>query len=446
MVGIPMGPSTRTARYGLSQGLSDARAQSDALFEIIRPEAFYERPIPERHRIIFYLGHLEAFDWNLFSRELPGLKPFAPGFDQLFAFGIDPVNGGLPDDQPEDWPKRDEVLRYVQSLRTSLSDELANALEGADDGRQRTLSQYVNVAIEHRLMHVETLAYMLHRLPLNLKRSRPGMPPPRAPQVRPHMTAIPGGIATLGLKREDEGAFGWDNEFEEHSVFVPEFRIDTYKITNFQYLRFVAEGGYGEKSFWSEAAWQWLRSSGTLQPAFWTRRGSQFFVRTMFDEVPLPLDWPVYVSHAEASAYARWAGKELPTEAEWHRAAYGAHNGAERAYPWGDEPPTPSLGNFDFQYWDPSPVAAFPAGSSAFGVTDLVGNGWEWTRTVFAPFEGFEAFSFYPGYSANFFDNHHYVMKGGSARTAACLLRRSFRNWFQPLYPYIYAGFRCVER
>ena len=446
MVGIPMGPSTRTARYGLSQGLSDARAQSDALFEIIRPEAFYERPIPERHRIIFYLGHLEAFDWNLFGRELPGLKPFAPGFDQLFAFGIDPVNGGLPDDQPEDWPKRDEVLRYVQSLRTSLSDELANAQEGADDARQRTLSQYLNVAIEHRLMHVETLAYMLHRLPLNLKRSRPGMPPPRAPQVRPHMTAIPAGIATLGLRREDEGAFGWDNEFEEHSVFVPEFRIDTYKVTNFQYLRFVAEGGYGEKSFWNDAAWDWLRSSGTLHPAFWTRRGSQFFIRTMFDEVPLPQDWPVYVSHAEASAYARWAGRELPTEAEWHRAAYGAHNGAERAYPWGDEPPTPSLGNFDFQYWDPSPVAAFPAGSSAFGVTDLVGNGWEWTRTVFAPFEGFEAFSFYPGYSANFFDNQHYVMKGGSARTAACLLRRSFRNWFQPLYPYIYAGFRCVER
>jgi len=446
MVGIPMGPSTRTARYGLSQGLSDARAQSDALFEIIRPEAFYERPIAERHRIIFYLGHLEAFDWNLFSRELPGLKPFAPGFDQLFAFGIDPVNGGLPDDQPEDWPKRDEVLRYVQSLRTSLSAELANALEGADDGRQRTLSQYVNVAIEHRLMHVETLAYMLHRLPLNLKRSRPGMPPPRAPQVRPHMTAIPAGIATLGMKREEEGAFGWDNEFEEHSVFVPEFRIDTYKVTNFQYLHFVAEGGYGEKSFWGDAAWEWLRSSGTLHPAFWTRRGSQFFIRTMFDEVPLPPDWPVYVSHAEASAYARWAGKELPTEAEWHRAAYGVHNGAERAYPWGDEPPAPGLGNFDFQYWDPSPVAAFPAGSSAFGVTDLVGNGWEWTRSVFAPFEGFEAFSFYPGYSANFFDNEHYVMKGGSARTAACLLRRSFRNWFQPLYPYIYAGFRCVER
>ena len=121
----------------------------------------------------------------------------------------------------------------------------------------------------------------------------------------------------------------------------------------------------------------------------------------MFDEIPLPLNWPVYVSHAESSAYACWAGKLLPTEAQWHRAA--------------------------------------------FGVTDLVGNGWEWTSTPFAPFAGFEAFPFYRGYSADFFDGKHYVMKGGSARTAACMLRRSFRNWFQPHYQYVYAGFRCVS-
>ena len=166
----------------------------------------------------------------------------------------------------------------------------------------------------------------------------------------------------------------------------------------------------------------------------------------MFAEIALPLDWPVYVSHDEASAYARWLGKELPSEAEWHRAAYGTHSGGERPYPWGDCLPISGLGNFDFRSWDPTPGAAFPAGSSAFGVTDLLGNGWEWTQTVFAPFDGFEPFPFYPGYSANFFDNQHYVLKGGSARTAACLLRRSFRNWFQPRYPYIYTGFRCVER
>jgi formylglycine-generating enzyme required for sulfatase activity len=164
----------------------------------------------------------------------------------------------------------------------------------------------------------------------------------------------------------------------------------------------------------------------------------------MFGEEPLPADSPAYVSQAEAAAYARWAGKSLPTEAQWHRAAYGTRDGSERAYPWGSEPPSARRGNFDFARWDPVSVAAHPEGESAFGVADLLGNGWEWTATEFAPFAGFEAFSFYPGYSANFFDGKHYVMKGGSMRTAACMLRRSFRNWFQAHYPHIYAGFRCV--
>jgi formylglycine-generating enzyme required for sulfatase activity len=114
-------------------------------------------------------------------------------------------------------------------------------------------------------------------------------------------------------------------------------------------------------------------------------------------------------------------------------------------FPWGDSAPAASHGNFDFARWDPTPVGAFPAGASAFCVNDLIGNGWEWTRTEFAPLPGFEAFAFYPGYSANFFDGQHYVMKGGSWRTAACMLRRSFRNWFQPHYPYVYGAFRCVE-
>jgi formylglycine-generating enzyme required for sulfatase activity len=166
----------------------------------------------------------------------------------------------------------------------------------------------------------------------------------------------------------------------------------------------------------------------------------------MFDELPLPLDWPAYVSHAEASAYARWAGKALPAEAEWHRAAYGTPDASERSQPWGMEPPGAAHGYLDFQRWDPVPVNAFPRGRSAFGVDGLIGNGWEWTSSLFEPFEGFQPFASYPGYSANFFDGKHYVLKGGSTRTAACMLRRSYRNWFQPHYQYAYAGFRCVTR
>lgn len=165
----------------------------------------------------------------------------------------------------------------------------------------------------------------------------------------------------------------------------------------------------------------------------------------MFQEIPLPLDWPVYVSQAEASAFAKWAGKRLPSEAEWHRAAYADLDGLERQFPWGNARPRNEFGNFDFGRWDATAVGSFPGGESALGLADLIGNGWEWTSTLFGPFNGFSAFPFYRGYSADFFDGKHYVLKGGSARTAASMLRRSFRNWFQPHYQYVYAGFRCVR-
>jgi formylglycine-generating enzyme required for sulfatase activity len=206
----------------------------------------------------------------------------------------------------------------------------------------------------------------------------------------------------------------------------------------------MAADGYEKSDLWTSADWHWKTQQNISAPSFWRRENGNWELLTMFDRIPLPLDWPVYVSHAEASAYARWAGKRLPTEAQWHRAAYGTPNGGERAYPWGSANPAEQFGNFNFQRWDPAPAHAFPQGRSAFGIEDLVGNGWEWTSTVFGPFAGFEQFPFYPGYSADFFDGRHYVMKGGSARTATCMLRKTFRNWFQSHYGYVYSGFRCV--
>jgi formylglycine-generating enzyme required for sulfatase activity len=165
----------------------------------------------------------------------------------------------------------------------------------------------------------------------------------------------------------------------------------------------------------------------------------------MFEDIPLPADWPVYVSQAEADAYARWQGRRLPTEAEYHRAAFGTPAGEEQSYPWGEAPPAPEHGNFDFARFEPAAVGSFPAGASAWGVHDLAGNGWEWTSTIFAPFAGFQPMASYPEYSADFFDGQHYVMKGASAATARALIRRSFRNWFRPNYPYVYATFRTVR-
>ncbi len=436
-------------RHQLLERFTDARVRTDKIFDIVRPDSLYERPIPERHRIIFYLGHLEAFDWNLLRERVLGLKAFDPALDKLFAFGIDPVDGALPSDQPIDWPSAADARQYVKRIRESIDAGLA-ALTSADwnsrlDRADFTAKMLLNVAIEHRLMHAETLAYMLHQLPLDRKIRKQRKPALAVPPVVPTTIEIPAGRATLGLARDDESAFGWDNEYEAHTVDVPAFTIAKYKVTNGQYLDFVAAGGYENPACWTEEDWNWRTSHDVLHPVFWNRNRDRWYYRTMFDEIALPLDWPVYVSQAEATAYARWAGKSLPTEAQWHRAAYGTENGAENPFPWGSTAPNPSKGNFDFQSWDPTPVNAFGKGESAFGVADLLGNGWEWTSSRFEPFPGFQRFSFYPGYSADFFDGKHYVMKGASARTAACMLRRSFRNWFQPHYQYVYAGFRCVS-
>jgi formylglycine-generating enzyme required for sulfatase activity len=164
----------------------------------------------------------------------------------------------------------------------------------------------------------------------------------------------------------------------------------------------------------------------------------------MFELVDLPLDAPVYATEEQAAAFAAWRGKRLMTEAEYHRAAFGTPAGEERLYPWGDEPPDSTRGNFGFANWDPVPVGTYPAGASAWGVHDLVGNGWEWTQTTFDGFDGFAPMASYPVYSSDFFDGKHFVMKGASPATMPHMIRRSFRNWFRGNYPYVYATFRCV--
>lgn len=380
----------------LVEQLRTARAETDALFRLIDGPALYDRPIADRHRLIFYLGHLEAFDWNLFSQHALDWPSFHPVFDKLFAFGIDPEKGKAASDQPSDWPGEREVRDYGERVRG----ELAPLID-------RVPEQLMHVAIEHRYMHAETLAYLFHNLPYQKKLPQPQatVAGSRANPASP-MIEIPAGIATLGRPREN--GFGWDNEFDRHSAQVPAFRISKYKITNGEFLEFV-------------------RAAGAAPPNFWTRRGGRFFLRNMFEEIPLPLDWPVYVTHAEASAYAEWRGANLPAEAQFHRAAEGA-----------------SPVNVDFARWDPLPVHQ-PGGESRYGVAQMLGNGWEWTSSVFAPFAGFEPFPFYRGYSADFFDGKHFVMKGGSPRTAGCLMRESFRNWFRADYPHVYAGFRLVE-
>ena len=341
-------------------------------------------------------------------------KPaFHASFDQLFEAGIDPVVGAASSDKSSDWPTIQEVEGYNARVR-----------EEVDQALEQVPEEMVHVVIEHRLMHLETTGYLLHHLDAREK------PAPLSVQLYLHgqtpseeMVEIPEGLTHLGRRREE--GFGWDNEFGEYEVDVPAFAISRYKITNEQYLQFVKEGG--------------------TPPSLWKRQREQWFLETMFQDVPLPLSWPVYVTHQQAQAYAVWKGLALPTEAQFHRAAYGTPSGVDQQFPWGPDSVTSACGNFDFQTWDPRPVTADPHGTSAFGLAQPVGNGWEWTSTSFHPFEGFNPLPTYPGYSERFFDQDHYVVKGAGPLTAGRLLRRSFRNWFRQGYSYAHTSFRCVK-
>jgi ergothioneine biosynthesis protein EgtB len=428
-------------RDSFASRLARARESSDRLFDLLRPAAWVERPIPERHRLIFYLGHLEAFDRNLIAQAGLGEPALHEKMDRLFAFGIDPVDGALPDEPASSWPS-DAVVRDYNARAREAVDRCLDRVDFEDE--RLDAARVFHVAIEHRLMHAETLAYAIHHLPPELKvaPSTP-CPPPQAVRPEAAMIQVPAGRVTLGLRRD--GRFGWDNEFEAHAVEVPAFRVGALKVTNGEFLEFVGAGGYQERPHWGESGWEWIRKSGRRHPGFWRLVDSGWMFRGMFHERPLPMDEPVWLSHAEAEAYAGWKGMRLPSEAEWQRFACGAPDGKERDYPWGDEPPTTRHGNFGSHGWDPTPVGAYPEGRSAWGAHDTLGNGWEWTSTVFAPFQGFRVYQHYKGYSADFFDGRHFVLKGGSPRTDLCLLRRSFRNWFQPHYPYVYAGFRLVR-
>jgi len=343
---------------------------------------------------------------------------------------------------PAEWPEPATVLGYRDRVRRELAEALS------DPGFPNEGHPVVAMVVEHEVMHHETLLYMLQELDHALKTRLDAWPElPAGAEPRPaRPVEVAEGEALLGAA-PGSLPFGWDNEFPEWRTRVPAFAIDDRPVTNTDFLEFVRDGGYAEPRLWREEDWVWRMRRCVHQPHSWVRDGDAFSVRSLLEDVSFPraAHWPALVSWAEASAFARWRGARLPTEAEWHRAARGTPSGDERRWPWGDEPPGERHGSFHFRQASPLPVASRPDGASAWGVHELVGNGWEWTATPFAPFPGFQPLPRYPGYSADFFDDRHFVLLGGSWATDEALLRPSFRNWFQPHYPYVFSKFRCAR-
>ena len=437
----------RPARAELVERYRRNRARTRALFALLSDEAYYSQPIALRHPIVFYEGHLPAFSFNTLVRKAFGWPRIDPALEDLFARGIDPDESlapGVPTaDASTRWPSRAVVLAFADEADRRVDEALSSVDIDRPGHPLLDRADAIFTILEHEEMHQETLLYMWHRLPLEWKRA-PWDARPRVEGAAPasEWIEIPEGTATLGVDR-GVTPFGWDNERPACATVVSRFAIERHDVTNERFLEFVEAGGYRDTRWWAPEDWQWIRAESVAHPTFWERDGQRWFWRGMFARIPLPLSWPVYVSFAEASAFARWRGARLPTEAEFQRAAYGSPTG-ERPHPWGESAPASDRGVFDFASWDPHPAGSHPAGASAWGVEDLVGNGWEWTSTPFAPFPGFRPSPSYPEYSADFFDGQHVVMKGASPATARELLRPTFRNWFRTRYPYVYATFRCA--
>jgi len=416
-------PTTTEERERFIADYRFNRERSARLFALPNPDALYDRPIPLRHPFVFYEGHIPDFSFLTLVHNALGGASIDVEHEAFFQRGIDPATvDAAAQVSPAAWPSRDEVGRFVRACDARVLEALRTAPLHDPNNPQLAGAQAVHNIIEHEPMHHETLLYIVHQLPFDRKRLLRFEHEDR--EQPPYRRArIPTGIATVGA---DRGSipFGWDNEFEAEEVAVGTFEIDVDSVTNGDYLAFV--------------------ETGAEPPPFWRKQDGDWKLLTQFELLPLPKSWPVYVSHDQAETYARWKGLRLPTEAEYHRAAFGTPDGDERPFPWGEEPPDASRGNFDFARFDPVPVGSYPAGASAWGVNDMIGNGWEWTATPFGPLQKFEPMASYPVYSADFFDGRHFVMKGASPVTDRRLIRRTLRNWFYADYPYMYAKFRCV--
>lgn len=411
--------------------------RSDALFALVPQAAWRAQPIDLRHPILFYVGHLPAFAWNQIGRGALERPPIDPRLDALYARGIDPESVECAQQHsPIGWPTIEETLAYRDAVRAAVLRCLPEVFLRPDDilcERGRVL----RLVLEHEWMHHETLLYMLTESPPGLLQRPAAISPPEAGDGQAaEPRRVEAGPAVLGASFS-QLPFGWDNEFPQVTVSVPAFSIDSLPVRNRDWLAFF-EGRGRPDALWPQG---WARDARGQAP-------SPPMLKTLFGRLPFAAGagFPVQVSGEQARAYCAWRGGRLATEAELHRAAYHTPDGSLRPHPWGDAPPGAEHGNFGFRHFHPTPVGQFPAGDSAWGVGELVGNGWEWTQSPFAPRPGFVAWArTYPGYSADFFDGEHDIVFGASWATADGLLRRSFRNWYRRSYPFPFTSFRVVS-
>ncbi len=423
-------------RDTVAENLTRARDRSVTLTDAVDDDDLVRQHSKLMSPLVWDLAHIGNQEELWLVRDVGGREPVREDIDNLY----DAFQHTRSDRPALPLLGPAEARGYVKEVRAKAFDVLEKT---PLEGRRLVEKAFAfGMIVQHEQQHDETML-ATHQL----RTGAPVLHAPPAPRARdvafPAEVLVPAGRFTMGTSTEP---WALDNERPAHTVHVDAFFLDTVPVTNGQYQRFIAAGGYDNEKYWSEAGWAYRNEANLIAPRFWQRDG-QGWLRTRFGVVePVPADEPVvHVCFYEAQAYANWAGKRLPTEAEWEKAArHDPATDRSRRYPWGDEDPGPEHANLGQRHLGPAPVGAYPAGTAPSGAQQLIGDVWEWTSSDFHGYPGFTVFP-YPEYSKVFFGPDYKVLRGGSFGTDAAACRGTFRNWDYPIRRQIFAGFRCAR-
>ncbi len=423
----------------IRERLGRVRERTLELVSVLDWETLRRQHLPILSPMIWDLGHIAHFEETWLSRALAGRPAVDPEAGRLF----DPVLNPRPTREELPLPSGRTLLDYLERVRERTLAVLEGGSGSGADPELLAAGFVYEMVAEHEEQHQETLLQAMQVL------ERPPYAPPRRRQPPPGratgvgMARVPGGPFLMGWAG---GGFAYDNEKPRHEVEVADFEIDRFPVSQGEYLEFVEDGGYRRPELWSAAGREWLDETRAEAPLNWIRENGAWRARFMDRIAPLPPETPVvHVGYHEAEAYARWAGKRLPTEAEWEKAAlWDPAAGAPRRWPWGDQPPSPERANLDQLAFAPAERGAYPEGASAYGVEQQIGDVWEWTVSELSPYPGFRPFP-YEEYTEVFFGDEYRVLRGGSWATRPAVARGTFRNWDYPIRRQIFAGFRCAR-
>ncbi|GAA1824273.1 ergothioneine biosynthesis protein EgtB [Planosporangium flavigriseum] len=415
--------------------LERARARTALLTDAVDDDDLIRQHSPLMSPLVWDLAHVGNQEELWLVRDVGGRDPVRHDIDELYD-AFKHVRADRPQ-LPLLGPA--EARGYVATVRDKVLDLLGGV---PFEGRRLTTDGFAfGMIVQHEQQHDETML-ATHQLRVGPAALNAPPPPPAGARVAGEVL-VPGGPFTMGTSTE---AWALDNERPAHVVDVPAFFIDAACVTNREYARFIAEGGYSQPRWWSEDGWRHRMEADLTAPMHWQRDGDGWAYTRFGRTEPVNPDEPVvHVCCYEAQAYAAWAGKRLPTEAEWEKAArFDPATGRSRRYPWGDESPSAHRANLGQRHLAPAPAGAYPDGASPLGVHQLIGDVWEWTSSDFVGYPGFAAFP-YREYSEVFFGPKYKVLRGGSFGTDAAACRGTFRNWDFPIRRQIFSGFRCAR-